>query len=130
MSPESYDTEEKKKSRWSKKEKVGREETETRESGNQSTLRADKREEAEAETGRKKGKSPRQQFEGPQAKVVFHQFSADSAEDVLKVEGESTAPSLNSEYDVIIKVEVRLPCCISKQRTFENVSFSASHFFN
>lgn len=102
MAASSYDTE-KKKRRWGKKEK----ETEIRESDDQSTSRVDNREEAETETGRKKGKNSRQQLEGPQAKVVFHQFSAGSAEDVLKVEGESSAPSLNSEWDVMIKVEVR-----------------------
>jgi hypothetical protein len=97
--------EEKKESRFSRKEKVETE-TEMREKCDQPAVRADEREEAEAETGRKKGNGPRQQFEGPQAKVVFHQFSAVSAEDVLKVEGGSTAPSLNSELDVLIKVEV------------------------
>jgi hypothetical protein len=98
-------TEEKKKSRFGKKEKV-QTETEARESGNQPAVRADEREEVEAETGRKKGKDRRQQFEGPQAKVVFHHFTADFAEDVLKVEGENTVPSLNSELDVLIKIEV------------------------
>jgi hypothetical protein len=136
MSTSSYDTAEKKKSRWGgKKEKVEAEnnsmspshdtnatekksnrkwgkkgkvetETENRE-GDWSPSRVDAREEEEAKTGRKKGKDLRQQLEGPQAKVVFHHFSADSAEDILKVEGESAAPSLNTEYDVMIKVEVR-----------------------
>jgi hypothetical protein len=101
MAASSYDTPtEKTKSRWGKKE------SEIRKSDGPSTLRVDNREEAETETGRKKGKSSRQQLEGPQAKVVFHHFSADSAEAVLKVEGESAAPSLNSEWDVMIKVEV------------------------
>jgi hypothetical protein len=119
MAASSYDTPtEKTKSRWGKKE------SEIRESEGPSTLRVDNREEAETETGRKKGKSSRQQLEGPQAKVVFHHFSADSAEAVLKVEGESAAPSLNSEWDVMIKVEVRFPCCVS----FETVSTNASHF--
>jgi hypothetical protein len=126
MSPSSSDAEDKKKSRWGKKEKVDKE-TETRSIGNQSVSRADERE--EADTGRKREKGPRQQFEGPHAKVVFHQFSADSAEDVLKVEGESTAPSLNYEYDVLIKVEVRYTVLFFKPRTFENVSTRASHFF-
>jgi hypothetical protein len=102
---ESSVKEERKKSRFGKKEKVETE-TGTRESGNQPAAPADEREEVEAERGRKKGKDRRQQFEGPQAKVVFHHFTADSAEDVLKVEGESTAPSLNSELDALIKVEV------------------------
>lgn len=113
MCTASYDTEEKsKKSRWGKKVKVEKERT--LEIEERSSSLADKREEAEAESGRKKGKSPRQQFEGPQAKVVFHHFSADSAEDVLKIEGESGPPPLNSEEDVMIKVEVRCTVLLFK----------------
>jgi hypothetical protein len=92
--------------RWGKKEKVVETETETKKS-DWSPLRVDTREEEEAKASRGKEKGLRQQLAGPQAKVVFHHFSADSAEDVLKVEGESAAPSLNTEYDVMIIVEVR-----------------------
>jgi hypothetical protein len=99
----STDTDEKKKkSKWSWTKRI-EPEVETRESGNQSTTRADSRDETEAEPDW--GKARRS--EGPQAKVVLHKFSANSPEDALKVEGQSTAPSLNSEYDVLVKVEVR-----------------------
>jgi hypothetical protein len=119
MAASSYDTTtEKSKIRWGKKEKEI--EIEIHESDDQSTVRVDNREEAETETGRKQGKSSRQQLEGPQAKVVFHHFSANSAEDVLKVEGESSAPSLNSEWDVMIKVEVRFTVLLFQTKNVRN----------
>jgi hypothetical protein len=75
------------------------------EGGTQSRLDDSEREDA-VRTRRKK-KITGQLKAGKHAKVVYRQFSGESARGMLKVEGESSPPTVNSETEVLLRVEVR-----------------------